>query len=58
MGDAVFNILIRTAFIHKRKMSVRAGAGIVADSRAAREYQEIGAKACALLKAAGYDLQK
>ena len=50
-GDAVFNILIRTALIQDKKITVQAGAGIVADSRPAREYRERKAKAGALLEA-------
>ncbi|MCG3204513.1 MAG: Aminodeoxychorismate synthase component 1 [Elusimicrobia bacterium] len=50
-GDAVFNILIRTALIQNKKIYVQAGAGIVADSHPKREYREIMAKAAALLEA-------
>lgn len=50
-GDAVFNILIRTALIQKNTVTVQAGAGIVADSRPEREYRETLAKAGALLEA-------
>jgi len=51
-GDAVFNILIRTAFISNRKIHVQAGAGIVADSNPRREYAETLAKARVLLESA------
>jgi len=51
-GDAKFNILIRTALIQRGRLALRAGAGIVADSRADREYREIHAKAGAVLEAA------
>jgi anthranilate/para-aminobenzoate synthase component I len=51
-GDAVFNILIRTAFLHRGKIHLQAGAGIVADSDARREYREVLAKARVLLEAA------
>ena len=47
-GDAKFNILIRTAFLKKKKIHIQAGAGIVADSQSQREYKEILAKAQAL----------
>jgi para-aminobenzoate synthetase component 1 len=50
-GDAVFNILIRTALIKNRRAWVQAGAGIVADSEPRREYAEVNAKAAALLEA-------
>jgi para-aminobenzoate synthetase component I len=50
-GDAVFNILIRTALVQKKKIYIQAGAGIVADSQAKREYREILAKAKVLLEA-------
>ena len=52
-GDAVFNILIRTALIKNKKITIQAGAGIVADSNAGREYREVLAKAGALLEAVG-----
>ena len=51
-GDAKFNILIRTALVRRGRLLLRAGAGIVADSRADREYREIHAKAGAVLEAA------
>lgn len=51
-GDAVFNILIRTALIQQGKIRLQAGAGIVADSRASREYDEVMAKARAVIEAA------
>ena len=50
-GDAVFNILIRTALLHNETLTIQAGAGIVADSNADREYREVLAKAQALIKA-------
>ncbi len=43
-------ITIRTIVMHNGRYSARAGAGIVADSVAASEYQEIRNKAQALLK--------
>lgn len=52
-GDATFNILIRTALIKGTRAWVQAGAGIVADSAPLREYNEINAKAAALLQALG-----
>ena len=51
-GDAVFNILIRSAWIQNGAISIQAGAGIVADSDPAREYRESAAKAAALLETA------
>ncbi|MBV9080822.1 MAG: anthranilate synthase component I family protein [Elusimicrobia bacterium] len=51
-GDAKFNILIRTALIRRGRLTLRAGAGIVADSRAEREYREAWDKARAVLEAA------
>ncbi len=51
-GDAVFNILIRTALVSDHKIYIQAGAGIVADSNAKREYREVIAKAKALLEVA------
>jgi anthranilate synthase component I len=44
-------IAIRTLVSHGRTVSVQAGAGIVADSDPAREYQETVNKASAMLKA-------
>jgi len=51
-GNASFNILIRTALIKPNKIHIQAGAGIVADSQPKREYEEILAKAQALLETA------
>lgn len=51
-GDAVFNILIRTALVRRKRITVQAGAGIVADSDAKREYRETLAKARVLLELA------
>ena len=50
-GDATFNILIRTLFLDKERLSFPVGAGIVADSDPQREYQETLHKAEALLEA-------
>jgi anthranilate/para-aminobenzoate synthase component I len=50
-GDATLNILIRTLFLDKDHLSFPVGAGIVADSDPAREYQETLHKAEALLEA-------
>jgi anthranilate synthase component 1 len=44
-------IAIRTAVVHGRTVSVQAGAGIVADSDPAREYEETVNKARAMMKA-------
>ncbi len=45
-------IAIRTMVVHRRRAYVQAGAGIVADSDPASEYQECMNKASALLRAA------
>jgi len=50
-GDADFNILIRTLTLADGCVEARAGAGIVADSEAARELDETRAKARGLLAA-------
>jgi anthranilate/para-aminobenzoate synthase component I len=50
-GDMELNILIRTALLREGRMSLRVGAGIVADSDPAREWRETGHKARALLAA-------
>jgi anthranilate synthase component 1 len=50
-GSFDFNILIRSFLLHGRELSFRAGAGIVADSDAARELDETRAKARGLLRA-------
>ena len=50
-GDAIFNILIRTALIQDKKIFFQTGAGIVADSHPTREYREVLAKAKVLLEA-------
>ncbi len=50
-GRFDFNILIRSFLLHGRALSFRAGAGIVADSVAARELDETRAKARGLLRA-------
>jgi para-aminobenzoate synthetase component 1 len=50
-GDAIFNILIRTAAISSGRVALQAGAGIVADSNPRREFKETRAKAQALLEA-------
>lgn len=52
-GDMDLNILIRTIVQQGRRLSLRAGAGIVADSRPARELDETRAKARGLLLALG-----
>jgi len=51
-GNANFNILIRTALLKPNQIHIQAGAGIVADSQPKREYQEVLAKAQALLETA------
>ncbi len=50
-GSCDFNILIRTISAGARSVSLRAGAGIVADSNAAAELAETRAKAEGLLRA-------
>jgi anthranilate synthase component 1 len=50
-GSFDFNILIRSFLLRGRTLSLRAGAGIVADSIATRELDETRAKARGLLRA-------
>jgi anthranilate synthase component 1 len=50
-GSFDFNILIRSFLLRGRELGFRAGAGIVADSVAARELDETRAKARGLLRA-------
>jgi anthranilate synthase component 1 len=50
-GDMDLNILIRTLSLDGRTIRLRAGAGIVADSDAARELEETRSKAEGLLRA-------
>jgi anthranilate synthase component 1 len=52
-GDLDLNILIRTLTLAGREVSLRAGAGIVADSLAEKELDETRAKARGLLRALG-----
>ncbi|MGB3463292.1 MAG: aminodeoxychorismate synthase component I [Rhodanobacter lindaniclasticus] len=52
-GDLDLNILIRTLALTGDRVSLRAGAGIVADSEAAAELDETRAKARGLLRALG-----
>jgi len=52
-GDMDLNILIRTMELQGRDLRFRAGAGIVADSVAARELEETRHKARGLLRALG-----
>ena len=54
-GDLDLNILIRTLTLHGREVSLRAGAGIVADSVAEKELDETRAKARGMLRALGAD---
>ena len=49
--DTDLAIAIRTAVIHEGKLHVQAGAGIVADSDAAKEWQETRDKGRALISA-------
>jgi para-aminobenzoate synthetase component I len=52
-GDLDFNIIIRTLLLTRGKGYLQVGAGIVADSDPAREYDETLFKAEALFKAIG-----
>jgi anthranilate synthase component 1 len=52
-GELDLNILIRTLTQVGRQVSLRAGAGIVADSVANKELEETRAKARGLLRALG-----
>jgi anthranilate synthase component 1 len=52
-GDLDLNILIRTLTLHGQGVSLRAGAGIVADSDAVKELDETRAKARGMLRALG-----
>ncbi|GAB2570474.1 aminodeoxychorismate synthase component I [Dyella jejuensis] len=52
-GDLDLNILIRTLTLSGNRVSLRAGAGIVADSIAAKELDETRAKARGMLRALG-----
>ena len=52
-GSMDLNILIRTIVQVDTKLSLRAGAGIVADSRPRRELEETRAKAKGMLRALG-----
>jgi anthranilate synthase component 1 len=52
-GDADFAIVIRTVLIKNNTAYVQAGAGIVADSDPAYEYQETERKMAAMIKAIG-----
>ena len=57
-GDMDLNILIRTLELPPDGVRFRAGAGIVADSDAARELEETRAKARGLLLALGAQVQR
>jgi len=52
-GDMDLNILIRSMLINGRSLTFRAGAGIVADSKAENELKETQHKAEGLIKALG-----
>lgn len=56
-GSCDLNILIRTLVRHRNTLSLRAGAGIVADSQADKEVEETRAKARGLLLALGVELR-
>ena len=51
-GESQFNIAIRTAWLKEGLLRFNTGAGIVADSDAAKEYEETLHKAAGFLKAA------
>ena len=53
-GDMDFAIVIRTMFLEGRKLVMRAGAGIVADSDPLKEYQETINKSKAVFAAAQF----
>ncbi len=50
-GDMTLNILIRSLYLDKNRLSFPVGAGIVADSDPSREYQETLHKAKAMFEA-------
>jgi len=52
-GDLDLNILIRTLTLNAKEVTLRAGAGIVADSVASKELDETRAKARGMLRALG-----
>ncbi len=52
-GDCDLNVAIRTAVVRGELLTYHAGGGIVADSRAEREYEELHVKAAAFLRALG-----
>jgi anthranilate synthase component 1 len=52
-GDLDLNILIRTLTLNGNEVTLRAGAGIVADSVAPKELDETRAKARGMLRALG-----
>ena len=52
-GTLDLNILIRTLWLHRGVLRLRAGAGIVADSQAQAELAETEAKARGMLRALG-----
>ena len=53
-GDMNFAIVIRTMFLEKGRLTMRAGAGIVADSNPKKEYQETVNKSKAIFAAAQF----
>lgn len=53
-GDLDFAIVIRTMVLEGRKLTMRAGAGVVADSDPMREYEETVNKARAVFEAARF----
>lgn len=54
-GSMDMNILIRSLQLSGRELTLRAGAGIVADSIPERELEETRAKACGVLRALGVE---
>ena len=53
-GDMNFAIVIRTMLLERGRLTMRAGAGIVADSDPEREYQETINKSKAIFAAAQF----
>ena len=53
-GDMNFAIVIRTMLLERERLTMRAGAGIVADSDPEREYQETINKSQAIFAAAQF----
>ncbi len=54
-GDCDLNVAIRTAVARGDRLTYHAGGGIVADSDAAREHDELHLKAAAFFRALGVE---